>query len=362
MYLFELPKTYNTVCTYKSALSRPMELLGLPFKENKQIHDLLRAYRIDPSLRISSEPATWNMDMALHFLKGDKFEPLADADLRNLTRKTIFLLFSALGCRICELQALSSDIGWGDKNSSVSLRYVPEFLAKTESLTTPVRRNFTIKALSNVTKNKDYLRLCPVRALKYYTRRLKDKNYTSDRLFVAPTCPEKGKISKNAISYFVKEVICDSHKLAADTSKAELWKIGRVRPRDIRGYAHTKAYTMAGTITVINAAMTWRGTNTYTQFYFKKSAVYHKENDYFTLSPDAPLVMAQSIVSGSGGLLEPPGSEDVISPSVPTPSGSKEPKDTRSKVKSSSRSGPSKRSSSPALFSNPHKIGGGVVL
>ena len=176
---------------------------------------------------------------------------------------------------------------------------------------------------------------------------------------MAPTCPEKGKISKNAISYFVKEVICDSHKLAAETSKAELWKIGRVRPRDIRGYAHTKAYTMAGTITVINAAMTWRGTNTYTQFYFKKSAVYHKENDYFTLSPDAPLVMAQSIVSGSGGLLEPPGSEDVISPSVPTPSGSKEPKDTRSKVKSSSRSGPSKRSSSPALFANPHKIGGG---
>ena len=73
-------------------------------------------------------------------------------------------------------------------------------------------------------------------------------------------------------------------------------------------------------------------------------------------------VLAQSFVSVYRGHLDPPGRSVVNTPSGSTPSGSREPKDLRSKVKSSARSCPSQRSSSPALFSTFDKLGGeGVV-
>ena len=73
---------------------------------------------------------------------------------------------------------------------------------------------------------------------------------------------------------------------------------------------------------------------------------------YYGLRNDLRVV-ARSVVSVRDGLLVPLGA------SVVSPSGHKEPKDTRSKVKSSSRKRPSKRSSSPALFSEFHVLGGG---
>ena len=106
---------------------------------------------------------------------------------------------------------------------------------------------------------------------------------------------------------------------------------------------------MAGIFEVVKAMQTWRRESTYTRFYLKKYALYHKEKGYFSL-PDGPLVLAQSVVSERSGLLEPPRSSDVVVPSGATPSGSREPKDKRSKVKSSSRSRLSQRFSSPALF------------
>ena len=58
-----------------------MTLLGLPFKDNYDIHELFAHYRIDPLLRSVSEPPKWNLKVALHNLKGPPFKPLGKATL-----------------------------------------------------------------------------------------------------------------------------------------------------------------------------------------------------------------------------------------------------------------------------------------
>ena len=265
-----------------------------------------------------------------------------------------------MACRTGELQALSSDVGWGDRGSFVSLRFVPEFWAKTESLGKPVRRSFRVRALSSYTKDKDELLLCPVRALRYYLRHLRHLKLTPERLFVAPSFPSR-MISKNSASFFIKSVILDSHKPVNLPPDVQLWKLGKVRAYDLRGYSVSHAAKLAGTLEVVRDAKIWRCDTTFTRFYLKGISLWYKDRGYFALQNDLR-VLAQSVVSESRGLLEPPGPVVVDTPSGSTPSGSREPKDLRSKVKSSARSCPSQRSSSPALFSTFDKLGGeGVV-
>ena len=54
--------------------------------------------------------------MVLDFLCSNKFEPL-----RDLTRKTLFLLTLALAKRVSEMQALSSNVGFTKEGAIISL-------------------------------------------------------------------------------------------------------------------------------------------------------------------------------------------------------------------------------------------------
>ena len=104
------------------------------------------------------------------FLRSSSFEPLTTISLRDLTRKTLFLLSLATAKRVSEIQALSRRVSFS--SSAAGLSYVPEFVAKTESALRPLPRSLEVPSLGDfaVGMPEDLL-LCPVRALSAYLDR-----------------------------------------------------------------------------------------------------------------------------------------------------------------------------------------------
>ena len=121
-------------------------------------------------------PPSWDLSKVLRFLLSDAFEPLRDAPLRALTKKVLFLLALATAKRVGELQALSRVVSFVGGDTCLS--YVPEFVAKSESLSRSIPRSFLVKSISDFAAGLEVdLLLCPVRALRIYLDRT---------LFLAP--------------------------------------------------------------------------------------------------------------------------------------------------------------------------------
>ena len=83
----------------------------------------------------------------LTYLVSPAFEPLSQASFRALTLKTLFLLALATAKRVGELQALSSIVTFVGGDACLS--YIPQFVAKSESLTRSIPRSFLVKSLAD---------------------------------------------------------------------------------------------------------------------------------------------------------------------------------------------------------------------
>ena len=83
----------------------------------------------------------------LDYLQSSVFEPLSNSSLRDLTRKTLFLVALAAAKRVGEIQALSRFVSF--PSSAVGVSYVPEFLAKTETVVRPLPRSSVIQSLGD---------------------------------------------------------------------------------------------------------------------------------------------------------------------------------------------------------------------
>ena len=94
--------------------------------------------------------------------------------------------------------------------AGTTVSYVPEFLAKTESALRPLPRSFLVKSLTGFAAGLDEdLLLCPVRCLREYLQRTSSGVNRPRCLFLSPRNPSRA-ISKNAISYFLREVIAEA--------------------------------------------------------------------------------------------------------------------------------------------------------
>ena len=209
------------------------------------LRDLLRSFRVSaPSYPM--RPPSWDLSKVLHFLNSSSFEPLRDAPLRALSKKVLFLLALATAKRVGELQALSRIVSF--VASDACLSYVPEFLAKSESLSRSIPRSFLVKSLSDFAAGlDDDLLLCPVRALRIYLDRTLSLAPSRRRLFVSPSCPAR-TMSKNAVSFFLREVI---H--GAAPSRPE---VGSVRAHDIRGVSTSVAFHRNWSVSAVLDAAT----------------------------------------------------------------------------------------------------------
>ena len=188
----------------------------------------------------------------------------------------LFLLALATAKRVGELQALSSVVTF--VHGDACLSYVPQFVAKSESLTRSIPRSFLVKSLSDFAAGlDDDLLLCPVRALRIYLDRLSSLSPFRHRLFVShrPTRP----FSKNAVSFFLRDVIS-----SAGASRPE---VGQIRAHDIRGVSTSVAFHRNWSVSAVLESATWSSSSVFSSFYLR-----YLQHDYDGLLSLGPFVAA----------------------------------------------------------------------
>ena len=164
---FSKKLSVSSIKGYRSMLSAVFRFPSL--SSHSVLCDLLRSFCLESAERQLRPPA-WDLSMVLRYLNTSAFEPLSVAPLRALTQKVLFLLALATAKRVGELQALSSVVTF--VHGDACLSYVPQFVAKSESLTRSIPRSFLVKSLSDFAAGlDDDLLLCPVRALRLYLDR-----------------------------------------------------------------------------------------------------------------------------------------------------------------------------------------------
>ena len=222
------------------------------------IRDLLRSFQVEAPCR-SVRPPSWDLVKVLDYLRSPVFEPLSSASLRDLTRKTLFLVALATAKRVGELRALSRIVSFS--SSSAGFSYVPEFLAKTETAVRPLPRTFVIQSLGDFAAGlQEDLLLCPVRSLSEYIARTSNFVNRPLRLFVSPRCPSCA-MSRNGISFFLREVIVHS----GASSEA----VAAPRAHSIRGIATSSAFFRNWSLSSVLEAPSWRSNTVFTSFYLR---------------------------------------------------------------------------------------------
>ena len=131
---------------YRSVLSAVFRFHLPSLSSDPVIRDLLRSFRLSSAERVL-DPHAWDLSKVLTYLVSLAFEPLSQASFRALTLKTLFLLALATAKRVGELQALSSVVTFVAGDACLS--YIPQFVAKSESLTRSIPRSFLVKSLAN---------------------------------------------------------------------------------------------------------------------------------------------------------------------------------------------------------------------
>ena len=145
---------------YRSTLSAVFRFHLPSLSSDPVIRDLLRSFRLSSAERVMRPPA-WDLSKVLTYLVSPAFEPLSQASFRALTMKTLFLLALATAKRVGELQALSSMVTFVAGDACLS--YIPQFVAKSESLIRSIPRSFLVKSLADFAAGLDTdLLLCPV--------------------------------------------------------------------------------------------------------------------------------------------------------------------------------------------------------
>ena len=168
----------------------------------------------------------------------------------------LFLLALATAKRVGELQALSLIVTFVGGDACLS--YVPQFVAKSESLTRSIPRSFLVKSLSDFAAGlDDDLLLCPVRTLRIYLDWTNPLAPLRHRLFVSPRHPSRA-ISKNAVSFFLRDVITAARP-----------EVGNVRAHDICGVSTSVAFYRNWSLSAVLESATWSSSSVFSSFYLR---------------------------------------------------------------------------------------------
>ena len=195
----------------------------------------------------------------MDFLRSSVFEPLTNASLRDLNRKTLFLVALGTAKRVGELQALSRLVSFS--SLSAGLAYVPEFVAKTETAVRPLPRTFEVKSLGDFAAGlPEDLLLCLVCALSAYVARTSQFVNRPQRLFLSSRSPSRA-MSKNGISYLLREVIVQSG--------ASSQGMPAPKTHSIRGIATSSAFFRNWSLRSVLEAASWHSNSVFTSFYLR---------------------------------------------------------------------------------------------
>ena len=257
---------------YRSALSAVFCFHLPSLSSDPVIRNLLRSFRLSSAERVMRPPA-WDLSKVLTYLVSPAFEPLSQASFRALTMKTLFLLALATAKRVGELQALSSVVTFVAGDACLS--YIPQFVAKSESLTRSIPRSFLVKSLADFAAGlDDDLLLCPVRALRLYLPRARSLSPGRHRLFVSPRRPTR-HLSKNALSFFLREVIS-----AAGATRPQ---VGSLRAHEVRSVSTSVAFHRNWSVSSVLESATWASSSVFSSFYLRD--IQHEYDGLLSLGP-----------------------------------------------------------------------------
>ena len=243
---------------YRSVLSAVFRFHLPSLSSDLVIRDLLRSFRLSSAERML-HPSAWDLSKVLTYLVPPAFEPLSQASFRAFTLKTLFLLALATAKRVGELQALSSIVTFVGGDACLS--YIPQFVAKSESLTRSIPRSFLVKSLADFAAGLDIdLLLCPVRALRLYLLRARSLSPCRHHLFISPRRLSRA-MSKNAVSFFLREVIA--------TAGAARPHIGSLRAHEVRSVSTSVAFHRNWSVSAVLELATWASSSVFSSFYLR---------------------------------------------------------------------------------------------
>ena len=262
----------SSIKGYRSMLSAVFRFQLPSLSTHPVLRDHLRSFSLESAARQLRPPA-WDLTLVLRFLNSSTFEPLSTAPLRALTQKVLFLLALATAKRVGELQVISSVVTFVQEDACLS--YVLDFVAKSESLTRSIPCSFLVRSLADFAAGlDDDLLLCPVRTLRIYLARVSSLSPFCRRLLVSP-CRPSCPLSKNAVSFFLRDVIS-----SAGASRPE---VGRLRAHDIHSVSTSVAFHRNWSVSAVLESATWSSSSVFTSFYLHD--IQHQYDGLLSLGP-----------------------------------------------------------------------------
>ena len=221
----------SSLLGYRSVLSAVFRFHLPSLSSGPVIRDLLSSFRLSSAERVLRPPA-WDLSMVLTYFVSPALEPLSQASFHALMLTPLFLLALATAKRVGELQALSSIVTF--VAGVACLSSIPQFVAKSESLTRSIPRSFLVTSLADFAAGLTTdLLLCPIWVLCLYLLRARSLSPGRHRLFVSPRRPSRA-MSTNAVSFFLGEVIS-----AAEAARPQ---VGSLRAHDVRSVSTSVAF------------------------------------------------------------------------------------------------------------------------
>ena len=145
-------------------------------------------------------PPAGDLSLVLTYFVSPALEPLSPASFHALLLPPLFLLAIATAKRVGELQALSSIVTF--VAGVACLSSIPQFVAKSESLTRYIPRSFLVTSLADFAAGlHTNLLFCPIRALRLYLLRARSLCPGRHHLFVSPRCPSRAVYERSVVLF-----------------------------------------------------------------------------------------------------------------------------------------------------------------
>lgn len=259
LLLFDEDLSPRTIVGYRSAIAAIHRGFadGSSVSSSSHLSDLVKGLFLRrPPSRPLFPP--WDVRDVLRVLRRPPFEPLNVASLKHVAWKAVFLVALASGRRQSTLAHLShapGHIRW--EREGVRLRPTPTFVAKNQSLLSGQIEIF-IPRLYKGNNTPDKL-VCPVRALKYYCKRLRSKSECeSHALFVSPRAPHPA-VGARTLARWICKVI--------ELSSLPDVQGRRPRAHQVRAISSSLASHRGASLEEVMAACSWRTSSSFIRFY-----------------------------------------------------------------------------------------------
>ena len=280
----------STIATHLAAIMSVMRKRS-PDMNISVLKDLIKSFRQSDGVS-RLRPPEWDLSVVLEHLRSDHYEPLEDAILLRLTIKTVFLVAMASAARISELHALQADLirFENTEGGSATLGLAPDFVCKNQA-SDERGRSFKLPALSATVTGEEgvSLVLCPVRALRIYTRRTAALRDGRRRLFL-PHSPRSSKeLDLRALAVYLRSAVIDAYKAAG------LSPPSRANPHEIRAVSATMAYHCNISVSDILKGCFWRSNTVFANHYLRDLS----SQDLEGISRLGPQVFAQQLASAA---------------------------------------------------------------